>query len=93
MCKYIFIGPGIFSILCRDIDGKQLNDYLAIDNIDRVWISFEYYNNVTDDAFDSFLSFTIPRLYYENAAVFSASVSVYCVYMLVFILIAFFNKM
>ena len=83
MCKYTFIG--VISILCRDVDGKQLSNNL--DNIDRVWIFFEYYNNVTDDAFYSFLSFTIPRLY------FHASVSVYCVYMLVFILIAFFNKM
>ena len=82
-----------YFLLCRDVDGEQLNDYLVINNIDRVWIFFEYYNNVTDDAFDSFLSFTIPRLYYENAAVFSVPVSVYCVYMLVFILIAFFKEM
>ena len=83
MCKYVFIK--VISILCRDVDGKQLNDYLVINNIDRVWIFFEYYNNVTDDAFYSFLSFTIPHLYYENAAVFSASVSVYCVYVSVYI--------
>ena len=65
--NYTKLHPFILLLFNRTLSGSPASDQtrLTVGDVDRISVYLNYFNNNTDDAHNTYLTFTIPRIFQQ----------------------------